>query len=332
MRMTTGRLIAALAALLMTLTACGGSADAGSDTTAGANTTTEEESPTGDETSATEPETRTISHDMGETEVPASPERVVTLDSPHLDTALSLGVTPVGSVQSEVAQGLPGYLGERAERVDIVGTIEEPNLEAIAALEPDLILSATVRHEQIYDELSQIAPTVFTESSGTNWKEGFALVAEALGRSEEGEQALADYSDRVDEVGDAIGAANMTSSIVRFLPDETRIYGPDTFSGRVLTEVGFELPDLDYDEYSMIYISPEQIELADADVIFSTTYSDPASTTRDSVTALWSTLSAVREGCQFNVEDDEWMLGIGLIGANIILDDLQSFLDDGTCG
>ncbi|MDP8978117.1 MAG: iron-siderophore ABC transporter substrate-binding protein [Actinomycetota bacterium] len=190
-------------------------------------------------------------------------------------------MTPVGSVQTSVAEGLPGYLGDRVEGIDVAGTIEEPDLEAIAALEPDLMLSATVRHKQIYDELSQIAPTVFTESSGTDWKEGFTLVAEALGRAEEGEHALTAYSERVEEVGQEIGAEEMTASIVRFLPDETRIYGPDTFSGSVLTEVGFSLPDLDYDEYSMVYISPEQIERADAEVIFST---------RDHVTALWDPL------------------------------------------
>lgn len=82
-------------------------------------------------------------HDQGETEVPAQPQRVVVLDTPHLDTALSLGVTPVGSVQSSVDEGLPAYLGDRTEGIEIVGTIEEPDLEAVPALEPDLILSAT---------------------------------------------------------------------------------------------------------------------------------------------------------------------------------------------
>jgi iron complex transport system substrate-binding protein len=121
-------------ALLVALTACGG----GSGSGAAARTA----------------DTRTVTHDRGETEVPAEPQRVVVLDSPHLDAALSVGVTPVGSAQSSVDEGLPAYLGDRTEGIDIVGTIEEPDLEAIAALDPDLILSATVRHEQIYDQLS----------------------------------------------------------------------------------------------------------------------------------------------------------------------------------
>lgn len=92
-----------------------------------------------------------------------------------------------------------------------------------------------VTHD-IHDQLSQIAPTVFTESSGTNWKQGFELVADALGQAEEGQQALAEYDDRVAQRGEDRGASEMTASIVRCLPDQTRIYGPETFSGSILAE------------------------------------------------------------------------------------------------
>src|SRR3546814_4786581 len=77
--------------------------------------------------------------------------------------------------------------------MEVVGLIEEPNLEAIAAQRPDLILGAKVRHEALYEELSGIAPTVFTESSGTNWKEGLAVTADALGATDEAERLLAEY-------------------------------------------------------------------------------------------------------------------------------------------
>lgn len=306
--------LAAVFIAAATLTACGSGGD-------------QQDLATGAEGNGTE--TRSVAHAMGTTEVPAEPERVVVLDTPHLDTALSLGVTPVGSVQSSIAEGLPGYLGDRAEGIEIVGTIEEPDLEAIAALDPDLILSSQVRHEQIYDRLSQIAPTVFTDYE-EGWQQIFSITAEALGRAEEGEEALTEFQARADEIGEDVGAEGSSASLVRFLPDETRIYGPETFAGSVLTEIGFELPELDYDEYSMAYISPEQIELAAADVIFSTTYGDPVATTKESVTALWGNLDAVPD-CAFEVEDDEWMLGIGLIGAGIILDDVESFLGEGSC-
>jgi iron complex transport system substrate-binding protein len=320
------RTTVALLTLTLAATACGAGSSGGGSAAAPADASATAESTAADDG------IRTVSHDQGETEVPAEPERVVVLDSPHLDTALSLGVTPVAAVSVFADEGLPGYLGERTEGIDVVGTIEEPDLEAIAALEPDLILSATVRHEGIYGQLSQIAPTVFTASSGTDWKQGFELVAEALGKQDEGQQALDDHAARVAALGEELGAKAATAAIVRFLPGETRIYGPDTFSGSVLTEVGFDLPDLEYDEYSMAYISAEQVEvLADADAIFTTTYGDPAETTQGEVTSLWSNLAAVDAGCQFAAEDSEWMIGIGLIGADIILDDLEASLGDAGC-
>src|SRR3546814_19006230 len=68
----------------------------------------------------------------------------------------------------------------------------------------------------------------------------------------------------------------MTASMVRFLlPDQIRLYGPETFSGTVLSDVGIELGDHAWNEYSMFLVSSEQLELADADVVFSPSYGVP---------------------------------------------------------
>lgn len=318
------RRLAGLATACLLVTACGGgsanSASApGADSGPGAASATAD--PTTDGAKAG---TRTVSHAMGETDVPEDPQRVVVLDSPHLDAALSLGVTPVAAVQSSVDEGLPAYLGDRTEGIEVVGTILEPDLEMIAAAQPDLILSAKVRHEDVYDQLSEIAPTVFTESSGTSFKEGLSTIADALGRTDELETQLAAYEQRADEVGEAVGAEGVEATIVRFLPGETRLYGPETFSGTVLTDIGFSLGDKGFDEspYSMAMISPEQAELAEGDVIFATTYGEPSETTLGEMQPLLEQLDAqVHE-----VDDREWMLGIGLIGAELILDDVEELM------
>jgi iron complex transport system substrate-binding protein len=319
-------LVVVAAALLLVagLTACGDDSDDATTGSTGSNATNGETSTT----ASGEP--RTVTHAMGETEVPANPQRLVVLDSPFLDAAVALGVMPVGSTEAAAGAGLSPYLLDRLDGdIEIVGLIAEPNLEAVAAARPDLILGAKVRHEALYDELSQIAPTVFTESSGTNWRDGLKITADALGKSDEAEELLAEYDARANEIGETIGASGMTASIVRFLPGETRLYGPDTFSGSVLTDVGFDLGDKGFDAnpYSMAQISAEQIGMADADVIFATTYGgDRAATAFPQAEALWKALPAVSSGNQFDVEDREWMLGIGLIGANLILDDIEDLL------
>lgn len=272
-----------------------------------------------------------VVHAMGETEVPADPQRVVVLDSSFLDSAVALGVVPLGAPEGRSAAGLPSYLpADVLESVEIIGETNNPNLEAIAALDPDVIIGAKVRHEAIYDQLSQIAPTVFSESSGTSWTEQVLLTGDALGRLDEAERLLAEFEARATDVGAAIGADGMTASIVRFLPDETRLYGPGTFSGSVLTTVGFDLGEKDWNEYSMALISTEQIELVDADVIFTTVSGEEADTNRPQFEELWQTLSAVSSGNQFDVDSDIWMTGIGVIGANLILDDLETMFGAGS--
>ena len=313
-------LLVALVAVGLLSTGCGSGGDGtGADGTDSATST--------DGTEAEKAEaagTRTVAHAMGESEVPVDPRRVVVLDSPHLDAALSLGVTPVAAVQSSVDDGLPEYLGDRTEGIEVVGTITEPDLEKIASVDPDLILSAKVRHEDIYPQLSEIAPTVFTESSGTSFKDGLATIADGLGRTEELQARLDDYEARAQEVGEAVGADGTAATIVRFLPGETRLYGPETFSGTVLTDIGFELGDKGFDDnpYSMALISPEQAQMAEGDVIFATTYGDPSETTLGQMQPLLEELDAQL----YEVNDREWMLGIGLIGAERILTDVEELL------
>lgn len=274
---------------------------------------------------------RSVEHAMGTTEVPDAPERVVVLDSSFLDAALALGVTPIGAPEASAGFGMPEYLADRVPEIEVVGLTDQPSLEAVAALRPDLVLGAKVRHEDLYDELSEIAPTVFSESSGTNWKDGLAVTAEALGAEDRAEELLGEYEARADEIGAAVGAEGMHVSMVRFLlPDEIRIYGPETFSGTVLSDVGFDLGDHAWDEYSMAYVSAEQIGLVDADVVFSTSYGGTDgpdfAAAFGAVERLWQVVPAVADGRQHWVEDDIWMLGIGPIGAGRILDDVEAML------
>ncbi|WP_051425973.1 ABC transporter substrate-binding protein [Jiangella gansuensis] len=267
-----------------------------------------------------------VDHAMGTTELAEDPERVVVLDSPHLDAAVALGVTPVGATEAEAGVGFPDYLGSDLDGVEVVGITIEPSVEAVAELAPDLIIGAKVRHEAMYDDLSQIAPTVFSENSGTTWKEQVEVVGAALNKADEARALLEEFSERAADIGSAVDAEGTTLSMVRFLPENFRLYGPDTFSGSVLTEVGFDLGDHEWNQFSMMELSPEQFEHADADVIIHTTYGAPDTTTRGAVEQLWSGLPAVSSGALYEVEDDTWMLGIGVLGANLILDELEEML------
>lgn len=272
---------------------------------------------------------RTVPHAMGTTTIPERPQRVVVLDTGELDAALALGVTPVGAVTTDVSSGFLSYLAEGAAGVEQVGTIGEPNLEAIAALRPDLILSNQVRHEELYDELSAIAPTVFAERVGAVWKENFLLDAQALGLEQRAEEALAGYERDAAALGERLGEPAPTVSPLRFVAGTVRAYTPESFIGTVLADIGLAQPDLPADEVPQFAeLSPEQLTLADADVVLYSSYGDAAGSGEDTALGgpLWPRLGAVRAGQAHAVEDDVFFTGIGLMAANRILDDLAETL------
>jgi iron complex transport system substrate-binding protein len=278
-----------------------------------------------------------VTHALGTTEILEEPQRVIALDRSTIDAALALGLDVVGyTTYSDPDGALPEYFGdaldEHAADAVWVGDLLSPNLEAIAALEPDLILTAAVRHEGIYDELSGIAATVATESAGGGWKDGFTLVAEATGRLDLAEELLTDYEECAASVGADINAAaeNPTISVVRFA-DAIRLYQPVSFSGTVLDDADLARPDSQQDREEFIrIISEEELALADADVLLFTVPRNDA--VEENATAiqsrpLWSTLAAVQAGNAHAVADDSWMSGVGLYGAQLILDDLASIFD-----
>lgn len=72
--------------------------------------------------------------------VPVAPQRVITLSEPTTDNAIALGVTPVGVSAGRGQTTVAHYLREVAGDIPVIGTVGAPNLEAIGAARPDLIL------------------------------------------------------------------------------------------------------------------------------------------------------------------------------------------------
>ncbi|WP_069817305.1 ABC transporter substrate-binding protein [Streptomyces sp. TP-A0874] len=279
---------------------------------------------------------RTVKTAMGDVRVSEAPRRVVVLDTAELDSAITLGVKPVGATNAGTSSGFLSYLDEdEVSGVKNVGTIGSPNLEAINALKPDLILSSKVRDEKNYKNLSQIAPTVLTETTGYPWKENFQVHAEALGKQAEAEKVLADYEKHTREVTEALGGADKAGdtevSVVRFVEGaDTRLYGEKNYIGTILEDVGLARPAITAEapDGFALEVSPEQIDKGDADTVFYATYGDPDKAKEKQITGggLWKNMKAVRNRSAFPVDDELWIQGIGYTAADKILDELQEKL------
>jgi iron complex transport system substrate-binding protein len=270
---------------------------------------------------------RTVKHALGETKLEKNPERIVVLDSGELDDVLALGLTPVGMATTAGQSGVPSYLADKAQGIKTVGGISELNLEAIAALKPDLILGSKLRANDLYDKLSAIAPTVMSIRPGFPWKENFLLVADAVGEETKATQILNDYQKRADEVKAKVDGSP-TISLVRFRPGEIRLYGNLSFIGVILKDVGLPRPKIQDVQDLAVEVSQENIGKADGDWIFYSSYGKPDTTAENTVVNgnLWKALPPVKDGHVARVDDEVWFLGLGPLGAQGVLSDLEKLL------
>ncbi|QBI55926.1 putative siderophore-binding lipoprotein YfiY precursor [Streptomonospora litoralis] len=277
----------------------------------------------------------TVQHAMGKTTVETRPETVVVLDTSYLDSAIGLEMEVVGRTAYSDGGGLRDYLGEPGETyaggAEVVGTLQAPDLAAIAELQPDLILSAKVRHEDIYDQLSEIAPTVFSETTGATWKENHLLVGEAVGKQDRARSQIADYEDRAARLGEAIAEQNggqaPTMTLARFAGEPTvRLYGPESFPGIIQSDVGLPRPEdapMPEDGGIAANLSPEEILDLDADHIMVSTWDDGTGESAEKAekftqNPLWDQL----EGEKHTVSDKVWLTSVSLQGANAVLGDM----------
>lgn len=328
-------------AAALALTACGSSGSGDGDTSGGKGGSKEKVAQGGDEFATAAKKTaafgteakpgtfpRTVEHAMGKTEIKKKPQRVVVLDVGEFDNAVSLGVKPVGLAPTEGSNEIPGYLKKDAGSPKNVGTINNLNLEAIAELKPDLILGSQLRAADKYKQLSAIAPTVFSIRPGFTWKENYLLNAAALDRTAQAEAKLDAYEKKAGKLGDDLGDKKPTVSMVRYMPGMIRLYAKASFVGTILHDVGLPRPKNQQVNDLATEISPERMDEADADWIFTGAYGDPKKT--DSAKAqdspLWKKLGAVEDGQAKDVDDETWYLGLGVTAADKVLDDLRGHL------
>ncbi|MGY1637040.1 siderophore ABC transporter substrate-binding protein [Geodermatophilus sp. SYSU D00742] len=229
---TTARPLAALsltAAAALALSACGGG---GTDAQAASGST--------DST----PTEVTVTHAQGETTVPVDPETVVVFDVGVISTLDSLDVEIAGVPDAVFPESLSRYGGDEYAKV---GSLFEPDYEAVNALEPDLIVVAG-RSAAVYPELAEIAPTIdlTVDNSDflTSFEERVTTLAEVFGEEDAVAQRLEALEARVAEVSETAQGAG-EALLVMTNAGELSAYGPDTRFGLVFNELGLTPADDD---------------------------------------------------------------------------------------
>jgi iron complex transport system substrate-binding protein len=255
----------------------------------------------------------TVSTAFGDVEVPEEPQRVVALGWSDAETALALGVEPVGASDwlGFGGEGVgPWAEGLYDEAPEVVETLE-PSLEAVAALEPDLILDTrSDATQERYDQLRRIAPTVGQpEGVGpyqTTWQQQLDLVGQALGRADEAERLRSDLEQRFADAAEANPEFDGTEVAVgAYTSEGFGAYVRGDTRVDFMEALGFTndpaVQDLAGENF-FVPVSDEQVSLLDAPltVVFPI-FVDPALISGN---PLWQTLGSVQAGNALVLEDE----------------------------
>lgn len=225
----------------------------------------------------------TVQHKYGTTEVPAAPQRVVSLGYTDQDALLALGVVPVaireftGEQPSATWPWARDKLGGAQPQVlPLAG----PSLESIAALRPDLIvgISAGLTQAQ-YDDYTRIAPTIAAPAGfadyGVPWQDATTLTGQAVGKTAEAEKLVTDLEARISQTRQQYPRLQ-GKTIAGVLPSTEAgggffVYGPQDLRSRFFASLGMKgVPALDRVAGDKFYgqFSAEQLgRLNEADVV-----------------------------------------------------------------
>lgn len=288
--------------------------------------------PTENSTEPASEEVRTIKHEMGETQIKGTPVRIVSLYQGANDASVAYGIKPVGIVESWLEKPVYEYL--RADLGDIaqIGTEVQPNLEEIYKLKPDVIFANKIRHEAIYDQLSQIAPTVMT-GEVYDWKATVKLMGEVLNQQDKAAELMGEWDSRVADFKQKMGdRLPIEATITNFREDHARIFYMG-YAGGILKELGFTRPEgHDSDTWGVQLTSKESIPDMNADVIFNFNSGTDEAAVNKLYTdwtshPLWKNLDAVKNNQVHMVDEVAWNMAGGILSAHLMLDSLYEMFD-----
>lgn len=284
-----------------------------------------------DQTGTTFP--RTVRHAGGSTAIERPPARIAILSGGQLDALVSLGLVPGAATHGQDAALVPDYLRRAApdragdlDRIRDLGARTAPDLEAVAAAEPDLIIGNRSGVGDLAPQLGRIAPLVLTDGDPVNWRSDYLLLAAALGLEDQARQVLTRLSADVEAWAGRL-AERPVVSLIRFQGDRIRALGTGATAGMVLAEAGLARPAIALAGEVSVDVAAEQLTEVDADWILYGTLGETAAAAPEQVAgALWPTLLAVRNGRARSVDDAVWFQNAGPVASRAVLDQLAELI------
>lgn len=269
-------------------------------------------------------DTITVKHEMGETEVPANPKKIVALEFSYVDALATLGISPVGIADDNDESRIIKPIREKIDDYTSVGTRKQPSMEIISSLKPDLIIADLQRHKDVYEQLSKIAPTIMLNSLAADYGqilEGFEKIAYTVGKEEKGKAVLAAHKKRMEEIKAEVPEDEDRTVLPAVVTaDGFFAHNVASYTGTLLESIGLKNAIQDgSDRYNKINL--EQIVKFNPDVLFLMQSSDETIVDQWKDNPLWQNISAVKNDQVYTVDQNTWSRFRGLISSEAILEE-----------
>ena len=268
---------------------------------------------------------KTIVHDFGTTKLKKVPKRIVILDNLYGEILNPLDITPVGATTGQADSQEFSTLFKKQykdAKVVSVGWQGSPDLDKIAELKPDLILM-TGEQEDLYDELSEIAPTVgYQINTDENWDyhETSLKVAEIFDKRDEMKKDL----DRVD-AREAVFAENVKAKFgnqklmyLRVTDNDIRYYAYGHF-GYLYDTYHFNRAETFNPDDMFQVIDPDKLKDINPDLLIVQADSQELLENKLKNNPVWSSLKAVQNNKVIYADYSTYMLGFGIVSQEAIM-------------
>ena len=268
---------------------------------------------------------KTIVHDFGTTELKKAPKRIVILDNLYGEILDPLDITPVGATTGQADSQEFSTLFKKQykdAKVVSVGWQGNPDLDKIAELKPDLILM-TGEQEDLYDELSEIAPTVgYQINTDENWDyhETSLKVAEIFDKRDEMKKDL----DRLD-AREAVFAENVKAKFgnqklmyLRVTDNDIRYYAYGHF-GYLYDTYHFNRVETFNPDDMFQVIDPDKLKDINPDLLIVQADSQELLDNKLKNSPVWTSLKAVQNNKVIYADYSTYMLGFGIVSQEAIM-------------
>ncbi|MFJ5748330.1 Fe(3+) dicitrate ABC transporter substrate-binding protein [Peribacillus frigoritolerans] len=274
-------------------------------------------------------ETRTIKHEMGETEIKNTPKKIVTLELSFVDSLNALGIKPIGISDDNKKDMITKLVGQEMDYTS-VGTREQPNLEVISSLQPDLIIADAERHKGIYKDLQKIAPTIVLKSRESTYQENldsFKTIAKAVNKEDAAEKRLSEHEKTIKELKAKLTVdSNMTVLPAVVRDTSFQAHTSSSYDGELLERMG--LKNAIQQKQPHAEMNLEQLVEIDPDVLLLANNEGKLLTDEWKDNPLWKDLKAVKNGQVYSVDRDLWTRYRGVVSAEAIAKDTLKMLGE----